>query len=525
MNFEFSSILASFFKEIDIASKQIRVFNLQSAIFTKTMATVTSKTDAQRESWNIGSTVEIYSESMNKWVKGQIIKIFNDSQGEWLVIKYAAFSIKEIQRFNTHIRPIQQHQNVGNAKASTKQTEFATDFSMYQSQPSPCTSLQERCDYTTRVIHAIKYYSSFTNVINISDDLKQNLVKFGKEIYTSLLDDFIHITQYHNDHLDAILQIITVEYGVKCNFKDCRSLSRHFGDAELEGKENEDDEFIFYRNLFDSVHCYLLHSFDIGLRVSKKDLQSNDGTHDYDEQFSNVRCIVEEKANDFKSKRFTVNKFNIKVNEPRIPPSNHNKMTYLDGLYDYVNDHGLKEEKLQKLIDFITLNEYDTDALRDDIDMEDAKNSNLAIEFNTKEAVESTPSIIVAKDVPQPKCVCGDDLKLMKAKECYASKYGPHTVYCDLCTSTIEQNGTVYHCSNGYSIKHSAGYDICLSCFAEIQTTPQQTITEKQSVYDLIKQYIQLTLSMYCVFISVPFLLLLCLYLTLLNVNQSLDIL
>mmetsp|Transcript_50432 Transcript_50432/g.45200 ORF Transcript_50432/g.45200 Transcript_50432/m.45200 type:complete len:186 (-) Transcript_50432:191-748(-) len=61
----------------------------------------------QRKKWKVGSRVELYSLSSQKWEKGKIKKIFNDKEGEWLVIKYAGFNTKEIQRYNLYIRPIQ----------------------------------------------------------------------------------------------------------------------------------------------------------------------------------------------------------------------------------------------------------------------------------------------------------------------------------------------------------------------------------------------------------------------------------
>jgi len=64
--------------------------------------------DAKRNSWKLGSKVEIYSEGQRKWQKGEIMKIFTDNEGEWLVIKYAGFRTKEIQRFSNYIRPIQK---------------------------------------------------------------------------------------------------------------------------------------------------------------------------------------------------------------------------------------------------------------------------------------------------------------------------------------------------------------------------------------------------------------------------------
>ena len=74
-------------------------------------ATQTKADDQKRNEWKIGSKVEIYSESKKKWMKGTIEKVVNDTEGEWLVIRYAGFSTKEIQRFNPFLRPIDKQKN------------------------------------------------------------------------------------------------------------------------------------------------------------------------------------------------------------------------------------------------------------------------------------------------------------------------------------------------------------------------------------------------------------------------------
>eukprot|EP01084_Bolivina_argentea_P316723 549073_1 len=84
------------------------------------------KDDLNRHNWKANSCVEIYSEGQHKWHKGQIVSIFNDNEGEWLVIKYARFRTKEIQRFSNYIRPVQKQKQNSNYKpkcATKKLTE------------------------------------------------------------------------------------------------------------------------------------------------------------------------------------------------------------------------------------------------------------------------------------------------------------------------------------------------------------------------------------------------------------------
>ena len=89
-----------------------------------------------RNGWKLGSRVEIYSESQEKWIKGVIIKIFNDDQGEWLVIKYTK-PTKQIQRFNQFVRPI------SNGKSSKQQKSWSDLKKIYTSSPSETTSSKD----------------------------------------------------------------------------------------------------------------------------------------------------------------------------------------------------------------------------------------------------------------------------------------------------------------------------------------------------------------------------------------------
>eukprot|EP01084_Bolivina_argentea_P025625 47661_1 len=95
--------------------------------------------DLKRNNWKINSHVEIYSEGQRKWQKGTIVDIFNDNEGEWLVIKYAGFRTKEIQRFSNYIRPVQkqiskQNKNKQNKKQQSKQQQQQQQSKQQQQQ-------------------------------------------------------------------------------------------------------------------------------------------------------------------------------------------------------------------------------------------------------------------------------------------------------------------------------------------------------------------------------------------------------
>eukprot|EP01084_Bolivina_argentea_P157434 274357_1 len=58
------------------------------------------------------------------------------------------------------------------------------------------------CSCTQRIINALKYYESLDIIHNESD--KDSLFEFCHEKYPSLLNDYIHIIQTHNDEFQDI---------------------------------------------------------------------------------------------------------------------------------------------------------------------------------------------------------------------------------------------------------------------------------------------------------------------------------
>merc|ERR1712154_41249 len=66
----------------------------------------------------------------------------------------------------------------------------------------------------------------------------------------------------------------------RCKLKNCFYLLRHNRDRKksetfCEEKKVEDNEYLYYRDLLDTIHCHLHHLYDTGFRVKKKELIKN----------------------------------------------------------------------------------------------------------------------------------------------------------------------------------------------------------------------------------------------------------
>eukprot|EP01084_Bolivina_argentea_P280668 480020_1 len=255
-------------------------------------------------------------------------------------------------------------------------------YSPFHAESFECKPIKNKCHSTKRIIHAMKYYSSF---IDEQHDSNDKCLRFVTEIYPTMLDDFIHIVQNHNDNL------MLKQYDIKqCDFTNCSALLRHYRNKV----EADNDESTFYRTLLDNIHCFVFHSYDVGLRVHQNKIKTLENVDN--SQFSNMRNIILNNAhrltqlNGIGENRFSCSKFNLNVNVERIYQQTNDSRTYMDGLYEYLNDHFITCDQLQRLHQFIVLEEFDSDAK------------------NTTKIKDGL------------KCICGDLLLLKKSSMCYA---------------------------------------------------------------------------------------------------------
>eukprot|EP01084_Bolivina_argentea_P279157 477212_1 len=235
-------------------------------------------------------------------------------------------------------------------------------------EKTECVSIEKGCRYTTRVISALKDYESLD--IN-NDSNKSELIKLCYQSYPSLLDDFIHVLDEHNNEpdLDLIFNLLanTGEF-MECNVNKCTFAMRYHRDRHNDTQStDEDPQFIFYRDLMDQIHCFLYHLYDTGLRIKSphKKHAHTDTTDDnkawFDENFASI-CDALNKTKQQTS--YQTNKFSIISNY-----DNRVKDTFRDGLFRQNVDHNIFMEE-----------EYDSDAIEMDLyDDDEGKQSNIAM--------------------------------------------------------------------------------------------------------------------------------------------------
>eukprot|EP01084_Bolivina_argentea_P279410 477678_1 len=215
----------------------------------------------------------------------------------------------------------------------------------------------KHCDAVTRIIKILSYYDR----LNIASN-EQYQDKFIKlmSIYKQFVDDFIHL---HNNHCDELKHMN--EELIECKITTCDFTSRHHGSVAT----INDNKLRFYVQLMDTLHFYLYHCYDAGLRVRQRDYIGNQYENDdeitddpyFDATFSKINKYVSDRKRITKSfERFsTNNRFTVQLNSQE-----KNTTTPIDEMYLYLQKMNIVSHCIQKLKQFIETEEYDTDCIQ-----------------------------------------------------------------------------------------------------------------------------------------------------------------
>eukprot|EP01084_Bolivina_argentea_P078022 141570_1 len=121
-----------------------------------------------------------------------------------------------------------------------------------------------QCQAMNRLFNALKYYSMIDN--NNKND-KEIFNQFINTIYVQLLDDYTHFINYHSCELEIVYnQLINKSMFGLCDINTCKFTSRH----QLHHTQNISQ---FNKRTMDSLHFYIFHCFDVGLRTKKTQLK------------------------------------------------------------------------------------------------------------------------------------------------------------------------------------------------------------------------------------------------------------
>eukprot|EP01084_Bolivina_argentea_P078617 142673_1 len=194
-----------------------------------------------------------------------------------------------------------------------------------------CTSI-DQCKRIKNLIDALKYYQSL-DIKDNDTNQHDNLIAFCTQKNTCLIDDYTHIILQHNDDMELIYDLIQTNYDelLSCDFATCGAYKRSNRNREMNCSEDKSNnvQFIFWRDLLDQMHCFMIHLFHCGLRIKKTDIENkNNDDNKTDEMNSNsdldscydldfaslTKIVTERRKRSQKMEHNKGDKFTIKLN-------------------------------------------------------------------------------------------------------------------------------------------------------------------------------------------------------------------
>eukprot|EP01084_Bolivina_argentea_P115643 205617_1 len=220
-----------------------------------------------------------------------------------------------------------------------------------------------KCVYIHRVINVISTYHSMS--VNMKY-YQENVVKLCEETHIHLIDDFIHIVTQHNKDLENIFELMQEKGEIpNCNAINCHFSTRHHRGSNIDNdveniKQCNGNNFVFFRDLLDEIHFYLLHNHQF--RIQKDENKCYDsGSEITDDNMCDINPNYIE---------HNINKYSINID------MDQSKVLFTDALFNYL--YANKQIPLTCLRNTWTQmmdEEYDTDAI--EIDIKDKQNSNI----------------------------------------------------------------------------------------------------------------------------------------------------
>eukprot|EP01084_Bolivina_argentea_P112299 200295_1 len=204
---------------------------------------------------------------------------------------------------------------------------------------------------------------------------QDELIKYCNETYTTFIDDFNHLVEAHSQDLLNIHQVLTEsgEYEfAKCQISSCKATFRHHLKKDKNNANNERDttdrRAQLYQNILDELHFYLLHIYDVGMRVKNQENNVDESKLDepkndldcYDKQFAHFKQVINDTnkvTQEFE--RFKSNRFNV--------GSGMTARTWMSYIIDRMRKHDTSGKITQQLCKFIQDEEYDSESVEFDV--------------------------------------------------------------------------------------------------------------------------------------------------------------
>eukprot|EP01084_Bolivina_argentea_P168998 292986_1 len=232
------------------------------------------------------------------------------------------------------------------------------EFNSFDDQCISNTPYINNCSHLKRLVHGLEYY---TKLGATNDEFNEDAFDtFYNKQYQNALNDYIHLVTVHSEHLESINVDLIQNYSLaSCDVTNCSLSARHYRFRNKNRKKqrkqiniNTDPIRVFFMDMFDSLHFYLFHLFHVGLRSFKNVNEEMNAVH------------KRKKYDLFDASDNTKQKFNIHIGHKESSKEN----TFIDNLLVYVSHNKGQINIIKNLYNFMHTEEYDTDAMIDDVE-------------------------------------------------------------------------------------------------------------------------------------------------------------
>ena len=317
---------------------------------------------------------------------------------------------------------ILSHHNVTSSEPNTQntsglQSEIASrligfDLTVFGDTLSECNQstntsfITSQCPCLQRLYAGLEYVKILTDRTDLNHAKKMEMfIQFNQQTYKSVLDDSIHLFQKHSNDILQIHKEWTRQYAhSKCSINECMQTNRHCSrrtkmQIDQNFKSDEDYSYSFYNELYDRVHFYIFHLFDVGLRVEQGQWSIEQKDAEYEQDDGQQRVYVDREfaaqRNQIVSKKknsgvqdldIVGNKFVLQALQKQ------QGLTVTDAVITRLAENETTgTEKVERFQAFLDKNAVDSDAM--EMDLEDLEDSNLNQIINGRVVVDLMQSV------------------------------------------------------------------------------------------------------------------------------------
>eukprot|EP01084_Bolivina_argentea_P293717 505222_1 len=296
-----------------------------------------------------------------------------------------------------------------------KVTDFNSivDFDIFKSKDTKCEG-PDQCSYLLRIIYSLKHYQTLVSSSIDEANQKRKFVQFCVEEYRMCLNDYIHLISVHSTDLATIANNLQTNFGFhKCyNIDECKCTQRHRRRRNKNDPHELDDKYNFYVEIFDTIHFYLFHLEDLGLRILNKPNKIDENNtkknivgslHFIDEEIKFIQNEIQTKNKKYGLNYNTNSKFVIQQTEVtahyiNAENTDEKESTFIDDMVSNLrndNKNDVAKLILDDFSSFMLSEEYDTDSIQADIAICDDKGCNILYALNNdKKWFEATKALV-----------------------------------------------------------------------------------------------------------------------------------